>query len=125
MMRNDIDNILDDLLAQWHKWASGYQHVGGINTSPMFRGAKPNNTRDDDDAVDGAISNATCEAINFQIMEMEPVYRTVLQLNARNLVVKVAVWSSPRLPVDPMERAVVLMEARNALMRRLYICGVM
>lgn len=123
-MIDDSRNLLNDLLQQWHRWASGYQHVGGINSSPMFRSAKPSKTREDDEAVDGAIHNATCEAINFQIMEMEPVYRTILQLQARNLNSGVSVWSSPRLPADPEERTVILMEARNALMKRLIFCGV-
>jgi hypothetical protein len=112
------------MLRAWHRWASGYQHVGGINSSPMFRGAAPNKTREDDDAVDGAIHNSTCEAINFQVFEMSPVHRTILQLHARNLNAGVAVWSSPRLPVDPEERAIILMEACNSLTKRLIFCGV-
>jgi hypothetical protein len=116
--------LLNDLLCAWHRWASGYQHVGGIASSPMFRGMTPNKTREDDDAVDGAIHNATCEAINHQVMEMDPVHRTILQLQARNLHSGVSVWSSPRLPADPEERAVVLMEARNRLTKRLIFCGV-
>jgi len=123
-MIDDTRNLLNDLLTQWHRWASGYQHVGGINSSPMFRGAAPAKTRDDDDAVDGAIHNSTCEAVNFQVMEMEPVHRTILQLQARNLNAGVSVWSSPRLPADPEERTVILMEARNRLMKRLIFCGV-
>jgi len=123
-MIDDSRNLLSDLLRQWHRWASGYQHVGGINSSPMFRGTVPNKTREDDDAVDGAINNSTCEAINFQIFEMSPAHRTVLQLQARNLYTGASVWSSPRLPADPEERTVILMEARNALMKRLIFCGV-
>ena len=115
---------LDELLSSWHRWARGYKHVGGIGTSPMFHGMKPNKTREDDDAVDGAIDNSRMETMDCQVMQMDPVHRTVLQLNARNLVSGVSVWSSPRLPVDPMERAVILMEARNRLMRRLIAVGV-
>lgn len=123
-MQSDLDSLLNDLLASWHRWARGYQHVGGIGTSPMFHGMKPSKTRDDDDAVDGAIDNSRMEAIDCQVMQMEPVHRTILQLQARNLVAGVSVWSSPRLPVDPMERAVILMEARNRLLRRLIGYGI-
>lgn len=123
-MKDDSRNLLADLLRQWHRWASGYQHVGGINSSPMFRGVAPCKTREDDDAVDGAIHNSTCEAINFQIFEMEPVHRTILQLHARNLNAGVSVWSSPRLPADPEERAIILLEAMNKLTKRLIFCGV-
>jgi hypothetical protein len=124
MMVNEIDNLLSDLLQSWHKWASGYQHVGGINTSPMFRGGKPNKTRDDDDGVDGALHNSTMEAIDAQVMDMIDIHRTAILIQARNLVAGVSVWRSPRLPVDPVERHIVLLEARNALLRRLIAAGV-
>jgi hypothetical protein len=116
--------LLSDLLRQWHKWACGYKHVGGINSSPMFRYATASRGYEGDDAIDSAIDSATCEAVDFQVMEMAPVHRTILQLQARNLVSGASVWSSPRLPADPEERAVILMEARNALMKRLIFCGV-
>ena len=124
MMVNDVDNLLNHLLVSWHKWALGYQHVGGINTSPMFRGGKPNKTRDDDDGVDGALHNSTMAAIDAQVMDMIDIHRTAIQIQARNLVAGVSVWRSPRLPVDPVERHIVLLEARNALLRRLIAAGV-
>lgn len=124
MMVNEIDSLLSEMLQAWHRWAAGYQHVGGINTSPMFRGGKPNNTRQDDDGVDGSLHNSTMETIDAQIMDMEPTHRTVLQLQARNLVTGVAVWRSPRLPDDAEERTIILIEARNRLMRRLIDVGV-
>lgn len=124
MMVNEIDNLLSDLLKSWHKWASGYQHVGGINTSPMFRGGKPNKTRDDDDGVDGALHNSTMEAIDVQVMDMIDIHRTAIQIQAKNLVAGVSVWRSPRLPAGIEERTIVIMEARNALMRRLIKVGV-
>lgn len=123
-MVNDIDNLLSDLLRSWHKWASGYQHLGGINTSPMFRGGKPNKTRDDDDGIDGSLHNSTMEAIDAQVMQMIDAHRTILQLQARNLVAGVSVWRSPRLPDDPEERTILLIEARNKLLKRLIAAGV-
>jgi hypothetical protein len=124
MMVNEIESLLSDLLQSWHSWAMGYKHVGGINSSPMFRGSKPNKTREDDDGIDGSLHNSTMETIDGQVMEMEPVHRTVLQLQARNLCTGVSVWRSPRLPDDAEERAVLLIEARNKLMRRLIAVGV-
>jgi hypothetical protein len=124
MMVNEIESLLSDLLQSWHRWAMDYKHVGGINSSPMFRGSKPNKTREDDDGIDGSLHNSTMETIDGQVMAMEPVHRTVLQLQARNLCTGVSVWSSPRLPDDAEERTVLLIEARNKLMRRLIAVGV-
>ena len=123
-MIDDSRNILSDLLKQWHRWASGYQHVGGINSSPMFRCAVPSRTMQGDDEMDRAIGDATCKTIDFEIMEMEAMHRTILQMHARNLSSGAAVWSSTRLPADPEERAIILMEARNKLAKRLIFCGV-
>ena len=124
MMVNEIDNLLSHLLGSWHTWAKGYQHVGDINSSPMFRGSKPNKTRDDDDGIDGALHSGTMETIDAQVMQMCDQHRTVLQIQARNLVTGLAVWRSPRLPEDVEERTVLLMEARNRLLRRLIDVGV-
>lgn len=126
MMRGEIDSILDDLLKSWHRWAKGYQHVGGINSSPMFRNAKTSKGWDSlSDIADESIDAAKFEAVDFHVMSLEPAYRTALQLQARNLHTGVSVWSSPRLPQDPEERTIVLMEARNRLMRCLLTAGVM
>lgn len=126
MMRNDIDALLNDILASWFRWAKGYQHVGGINSSPMFKNAKTSKGWDSvAEIVDVEIDTTRMASVDFEVMEMEPVHRTILQLQARNLVSGVSVWVSPRLPTDPEERAIVLMEARNRLMHRLLAAGVM
>lgn len=123
-MVNEVDNLLSDLLQSWHCWAEGYVHMAGIGTSPMFKGGKPNKTRQDDDGVDGALHNSTMATIDAQVMQMSDQHRTIIQLHARNLVTGVAVWSSPRLPLDAEERHVLLLEARNRLLRRLIDAGV-
>jgi hypothetical protein len=74
--------------------------------------------------VDGAIDNSRMETMDHQVMEMEPVHRTALQIQARNLACGVSVWTSARLPADVEERTVILMEARNKLLRRLIVAGV-
>jgi len=124
-MQNEIDSILNDLLVRWHIWACGYQHVGGINSSPMFRDAKTSKGWDStNDIVDSEIDGGRMEAINFHAMELDPVYRTALQLQARNLHTGCSVWSSPRLPQDPEERTVLLIEGRNMLLKKLLASGV-
>ena len=124
-MQNEIDTLLDDLLAKWHFWACGYQHVGGVNSSVIFRNAKTSKGWDSiNDIVDNEIEGGRMEAVNFHVMELEPVYRTALQLQARNLHTGVSVWSSPRLPQDPEKRTIILIEGRNILLRKLFAAGV-
>lgn len=126
MMRDESKEILDSLLAQWHRWACGYRYVGGINSSPMFRDAKTSKGWDSvEEIIDSEIDGSRMEAVQFHIFELRPVYRTALQLNARNLHTGKTVWDSPRLPPDPEERAIMLMEARNLLLKRLLSAGVL
>ena len=125
MMHNDSSAILDDLLKSWHQWAKGYQHVGGINSSPMFRDAKTSRGWDTLDViVDETIDSCRMESINFHVFELQPDHRTAIQLNARNLATGVSVWNSPRLPQDPQARVVLVIEARSRLLRRLLSAGV-
>lgn len=124
-MKNDLDTIINDLLVRWHCWACRYQYVGGINSSPMFRDAKTSKGWDSiTDIVDSEIDHGTMAAVNFHVMELPPIYRTVLQIQARNLHTGVSVWSSPRLPQDPEERTIVVIEGRNQLAKKLFASGV-
>ena len=125
-MKDETNEILNGMLADWHRWARGYQHVGGINTSPMFRGVKAGRAWDTvDQIIDSDIEHSRMEALDHIIMGLRDVYRTALQVQARNLYTGKSVWSSSRLPVDAEARALILMEARAALLRRLVDAGVM
>lgn len=66
---------------------------------------------------------AAVKLIDFAVNEMEPAYRTALQINARNLATGVQVWTSPRLPTDLESRAQLLGLARQALILRLASAG--
>lgn len=124
-MRDDSNHILDDLLREWHKWAKGYQAVGDIAPSPMFRNAKSSRGWDSLDViVDETIDSATMESMNFHVFELQPEHRTAIQLHARNMATGVAVWSSPRLPQCPFARAALLGEAKVKLLARLVAAGV-
>jgi hypothetical protein len=126
MMRDATDAILDDLLARWHRWQTGFQVVPQPGADPMFRNVKSGRTWDSTaDIIEDEIDASTMEAIDFQVGEMPEPKRSAIYANARNLVARAAVWSSPRLPTDPMERAILVLEARNALMQRLLRAGVM
>ena len=123
---DETQRRLDDLLIAWHKWAKGYQHVGGINSSPAFRDAKTSRGWDTvADIVDGEIHHSVMESIDFNVMQLEPDYRTALQIQARNLATGRYVWTSPRLPNDIESRAQLLGLARVALIARLMSAGVL
>jgi len=125
-MMNDSAEILNSLLADWYKWAKGYQHVGGINSSPMFREVKTGRQWDTvDEIISSDLVHSQMEALDSIIMQLRDVYRTSLQLQARNLHTGYTVWTSARLPADPKERVVILGEARAALTVKLQSAGVL
>ena len=125
-MNNDAHQILDDILGAWHRWATGYQHVGGVSSSPMFRNAKTSRGWDTvDEIVNAEIDGDQMKAVDFHVMQLCDVYRTALQINARNLATGRSVWTSVRLPSKPEERAAILSEARTGLTVRLRDAGIL
>ena len=126
MMRDDSKAIFDDVLARWHLWARGYSPLAVVQVDPAFRGEISRSGWDSqDDINDAEINSKTMEAVDFQVSEMIEPHRSAIYENARNCVTGNSVWKSPRLPADPLERGVILMEARNQLMRRLIFAGVL
>ncbi|MBT2333606.1 hypothetical protein J7E49_06775 [Variovorax paradoxus] len=131
MMHNDSTAILDDLLSRWHSWAKNYIPIPQCGADPMFRNVKVAKTWDTtSDAFDDELNNRIMEAIDFQVSEMpdqppDRGYRSAIYSLARNLATGRSVWLSPRLPKDPVERGILVVEARNMLTRRLLVAGVM
>ena len=124
-MKNDSNEILNDILAQWHRWARGYQHAAGINTSAMFRECRSNHRQwaSLDEVADEDKSQH--EAVDSIIMGMRPDYRTALQIQARNLCTGKSVWTSARLPADTAQRALILGQARTELAEKLRNAGIL
>lgn len=124
MVRDETDNLLDDLLSSWYRWAKGYNE-GAHAKCAMFAGVRTSRQWDsENDVVDSTLHNTTMQAVDFEVGELPPVYRTAVQIQARNLVTGHNVWSSPRLPEDPFERTTILIEARTTLLRRLMNAGI-
>jgi hypothetical protein len=125
MMRDDSDQILDDLLSRWHAYCRGYRE-GAQVADPMFRltlRAKGEQTLE---AIsEDAWLAGTMDALDFQVSEMEDPHRAAIYINARNCYTGRSVWLSPRLPKDPAMRALIVMEARTQLMHRLFRAGIM
>ena len=134
MMKRDIcqNDIVDGLLREWHQWQKGYSAVPVCGSDPMFRNAKSSGRHWDStaDVLDTELHGSTMETIDCQVQELPDVpqikpYRSAIYAIARNLHAGCNVWLSPRLPQDSEQRAVVIMEARNMLVRRLMNSGVM
>ena len=125
-MMNDSYEILNSMLAEWHAWAKGYQHAAGISSSPMFRECKGGRHWDTlSEIIDSDLENSRMEAIDAIIMALCDVYRTSLQIQARNLHTGRSVWTSARLPQDMGERNQILAEARQALSGKLRDAGIL
>ena len=124
-MKNDSYEILNDLLCQWFKWANGYKYSDGIKSSPMFRECRSNHRQWStlDEVADE--DKSQWEHMDAVIMGLCDVYRSALQIQARNLCTGRSVWTSARLPTDPSMRAHLLAEARNALTIKLRIDGIL
>ena len=125
-MTDQIRYMLDDLLAQWHQWAKGFSIVGQHGTAPMFNGLVSSKQWDSEsDVLDGNIHHSQMQTVDFHISELEPLHRTAIGINARNLVTGRSVWTSARLPENVEARAVILATARNILQNRLASAGIL
>lgn len=134
MMHNDSDVILDDLLSRWHHWMKE-KPLNGVDRldDPAFRDTQNRSGWDSsDDIVDAHLNAITMRAIDFHVSGdgrgqggLEEPHRAAIYVLARNCYTGHSVWISPRLPRDPIERGLVIMEARNMLTRRLIAAGVM
>lgn len=128
-MRNDIDVILDDLLALWHRFADNYQGTRGYaSASPMFRDTKSNWSPYDRDnnvpeqEAERTLARAIGDAL-FRVPNTPQLWRSVLMFEARTLSIGYRVWSSVRLPTGE-EYEVLRLEARNRLLIELKRDGV-
>lgn len=126
MMRNETDYLLDDLLSSWHQWMKGFSACPQPGADPMFRNVKSGRAWETQYEINEQQINAsTMEGIDFEVGEMQEPYRSAIYANARNLASRHPVWSSPRLPQDPVARALMVTEARRRLMDRLLLAGIM
>lgn len=92
----------------------------------MFHGVRSSRQWDSEsDVLDGTLHNSQMEAFDFHVNELDSISRTALSIQARNLVTGRSVWVSARLPDDPEKRALILQNARNNLIKRLQIAGIL
>lgn len=124
---NDTRYRLDSILADWHQWAKGFAILGSHSTAPMFNGMVNSSRQWDSesDVLDDHLHNKQMVTVDFHISELEPLHRTAIGINARNLVTGRSVWTSARLPSDVEQRAVILGIAREILTNRLTSAGIL
>ncbi len=119
---------LNDLLSEWHRWSMSAGAVQGYGQCAMFTGVKSSGRQWDseNEALDGSLHDAQMQAFDYHVDELQdPMYRTALGIQARNLSTGRSVWTSARLPQDLVQRAVILANARAALTKRLVSAGIL
>lgn len=125
-----IDNRLDDLLVMWHRYRAGYSVGRGFSgrdaTCRDFQTPTHWDWRNGalDGRVDAVIAKGVSDAVDT-IPNVPRRWNTALAFEARNLASMAAVWSSPVLPKDKEELAVLVLEARTMLLDRLRKAGVL
>ena len=120
------DATLDDLLSRWHVWQ--WSNVGrGFNRKALVAGDYRCSRQYDDQngALDARIDHIQMQAVEFAVGQMVDPYRAAIYMQARALHLGVAVFTSPRLPSDPQDRAAIVSVARQLLTTRLQSAGVM
>lgn len=126
-MISDVDTVVNDLLVSWHKWCSRYQFGKAYPSSDVAcRQSKTSRQYDDQNgALDADVDQTIMEAFDAAMERVDQPWRTALSIQARNMATGANVWSSPRLPQDPIERSILIMEARNKLMKVLAMDGIL
>ena len=125
-MKDDSKAILDDILGRWHAWAKGFSVVPVCGADPMFRDVRSRGGWDSaDDIMELEINSKIMKSVDFHVTELKDPYRSAIYAVARNLHTGAAVWSSPRLPADPLARGLIVVEAKRQLTKRLMVAGVL
>lgn len=129
VQRTDLDWTVDHLLADWHVWRSHYRITKGHSgTDATCRDYRPPGHWDwANGAADARADDLVMRAVDHSVGRVPNTpqpWNLALQFEARNLHSGAAVWSSPALPKSKEERAVLVLEARNLLVRELRKEGV-
>ena len=126
-MNNDIQNVLSGMLADWHRYCQHTASRGGYpGKAAGFGQSKSNSQYDWSNGVENEmVDKRIMQGFDAAIQRVPQPWLTALQFEARNLAVRYQVWVSPRLPTDREAREVLILEARNRLLRELEKDGVL
>ena len=129
IVKNDIDFLLDSLLSDWFAWRRSYKmtrgYAGQDATCRDYR--SPGHWDWKNGAADARAEDLVVKAVDRAIDRVPNTperWNTALQFVAMNLHSGAAVWSSPMLPQNKDERAVLILEARTKLLVELRKDGV-
>jgi hypothetical protein len=122
-VRDESDEILDDLLSRWY-WL---RKDGGTTRGHAKRSLVVGDYRDSrqyDDAngkLDADADESDACMVDAALLRMDNPYRIAIEFDARNLYSGLAVWRSARLPENSDERDRILLKARVIIKGLLYI----
>lgn len=124
-----LDGKLNRLLACWYEWTQGYRHTRGYSAADSTCRDYSTPTHWDwrNGAEDERAEQKRMQGVDAalkRVPNMPRKWRLALEVQAMNLHSEALVWSSERLPKGD-ELAVLLLEARNMLLRELQTEGVM
>jgi hypothetical protein len=127
MMNNDIQLVLNGLLADWHNWSHHTSdRAGPAGKSAVFGQSRSNSQYDWENGLESdAIDRRIMQGFDAAVQRLEQPWHTAICFEARNLAVRYQVWTSPRLPVNREEREILILEARNKLLKELARDGVL
>lgn len=127
MMNNDLQDVLSGLLADWHIWSvRTAPRAGPPGKSPGFGQSRSNSQFDWENGLEAElVDRRIMEGFDAAAQRIPQPWLTALQFEARNLAVRYQVWVSPRLPANREEREVLILEARNRLLKELARDGVL
>lgn len=118
---------LDALLVIWHNWASAEQVGHGYPSEAagmkLYRVSRQYDT--DNGAMDGDVDAELGAAVDSVVQSLQDPYKTAIHINAKNLKEGTNEWDSRRLPLDPVERARIVDEAREKTTRLIQARGLM
>lgn len=127
MKRDDLQDVLSGLLADWHLWATRtHERHGYPGKAACFGQSRSNSQFDWENGLESdAVDKRIMQGFDAAAQRVPQPWLTALQFEARNLAVRYQVWASPRLPQDRHEREVLILEARNRLLKELARDGVL
>lgn len=127
MMRNDLQHLLSGMLVDWHHYCQHTaERAGYAGKAAVFGQSRSNSQYDWQNGVeDELVDKRIMEGFDASIQRIPQPWFTALQFEARNLAVRYQVWASPRLPKDREAREVLILEARNRLLKELARDGVL
>lgn len=127
MMRNELQDVLSGMLADWHLWSRYTASRAGLpGRAAGFGQSRSNSQFDWENGLESdMIERRIMEGFDAAINRVPQPWLTALAFEARNLAVRHQVWTSPRLPEDSTEREAMILDARDKLLKELARDGVL